>query len=58
LAVTLEKLGREDEARVAFHKVDLLSNAAADLSGTPGESTEGQEPKTGPMPKQTAPATA
>jgi tetratricopeptide (TPR) repeat protein len=57
LGVTLEKLGRSDEARVAFHKVDLLSNAAANLSGSlVGDSGE---PKTGPIPnKQTPPSAA
>lgn len=59
LGVTMQKLGREDEARVAFHKVDLLSNAAADLAGPAGGASELQEAKTGPMSmKQTTPATA
>jgi tetratricopeptide (TPR) repeat protein len=59
LGVTLEKLGREDEAHVAFHKVDLLSNAAADLSGTPVETSDPQVPKSGPISmKGTIPATA
>ncbi len=49
LGVTLEKLGRDDEARIAFHKVDLLSNAAADLSGMPNDATGGDGPKTGPI---------
>jgi len=58
LGVTLEKLGREDEARVAFHKVDLLSNAATESSGVPGEISSAIEPKTGPIPtKQSPPAT-
>ena len=58
LGVTLEKLGREDEARVAFHKVDLLSNDAAALSGVPGGISSAHEPKTGPIPmKQATPAT-
>ena len=47
LGVTLEKLGREDEARAAFQKVDMLSNAAADLSGTEISDTQGL--KTGPI---------
>ena len=57
LGVTLEKLGRGDEARVAFHKVDLLSNAAADISSLPIEPTGNSGPKTGPMPdrQQTTP---
>ncbi len=50
LGVTLQKLGREDEAHVAFHKVDLLSNAAADLSGGVADSPSIHEPKTGPIP--------
>jgi tetratricopeptide (TPR) repeat protein len=59
LGVTLEKLGREDESRVAFHKVDLLSQAAADFSGKTGSIANAYEPKTGPIPtKQTTPATA
>ncbi|HEV3271963.1 MAG TPA: tetratricopeptide repeat protein [Candidatus Methylacidiphilales bacterium] len=55
LGVTLEKLGREDEARVAFHKVDLLSNAAADLSGAMGEISGHPGPKTGPIPTKQTP---
>jgi tetratricopeptide (TPR) repeat protein len=58
LGMTLDKLGREDEARVAFHKVDLLTNAVADLSVAPAGNSEGQAPKTGPMPAQVASATA
>jgi len=55
LGVTLEKLKRDDEARVAFHKVDLLSNAAADLHGPIGDIADSGEPKTGPIPtKETA----
>jgi Flp pilus assembly protein TadD len=54
LGVTLDKLGRADEARVAFHKVDLLSNAAADLSGLPIEISGAHEPKTGPIPTRKA----
>jgi tetratricopeptide (TPR) repeat protein len=54
LGVTLEKLGRSDEARVAFHKVDLLSNAAADLPASPGEIAGDHEPKTGPIPTRLA----
>ena len=55
LGVTLKKLGREDEAHVAFHKVDLLTNAAADLSGMDLDPFSAQEPKTGPIPaKETA----
>jgi len=54
LGVTLEKLGRDDEARVAFNKVDALSQAAADPSGA----GVALEPKTGPIPtKQTTPVT-
>jgi tetratricopeptide (TPR) repeat protein len=56
LGVTLEKLGREDEAHVAFHKVDLLSNAAADLttSASLAEISGAHGPQTGPIPtKQT-----
>ncbi len=49
LGVTLKKLGREDEATVAFHKVDLLSNAAADIA-VPVEAALLHEPKTGPIP--------
>jgi len=50
LGVTLEKLGRGDEAQVAFHKVDLLSQAAAEFSGTDTASLLGAiEPKTGPI---------
>jgi len=57
LGVTLEKLGREDEARVAFHKVDLLSNAATDIANLTIDIAGGHEPKTGPIPmKQSAPA--
>ena len=56
LGVTLEKLGREDEARAAFQKVDLLSHAAAGPSNAPGEISDAQALKTGPMPKQTPPA--
>jgi tetratricopeptide (TPR) repeat protein len=59
LGVTLEKLGRTDESRVAFHKVDLLSNAAADISGVPFEHTTERAPKTGPISKkQVSPATS
>ncbi len=61
LAVTLNKLGREDEARAAYHKVDLLSNAAADVSAIAGGSSDIREPKTGPIPQPTkrpAPASA
>jgi tetratricopeptide (TPR) repeat protein len=50
LGVTLEKLGRGDEACMAFHKVDLLTNAAA--ATTTGVSIEDfgvHEPKTGPI---------
>jgi tetratricopeptide (TPR) repeat protein len=54
LGVTLKKLGREDEATVAFHKVDLLSNAAADLSDIVTDSAAQHEPKTGPMPTKEA----
>jgi tetratricopeptide (TPR) repeat protein len=50
LGVTLEKLGRDDEAHVAFHKVDLLSHAAADLPGLPAELSGAVGPKTGPIP--------
>jgi protein O-GlcNAc transferase len=50
LAVTLEKLGRDDEARVAYHKVDLLSNAAGDSPSLPEETLHQIEPKTGPIP--------
>jgi tetratricopeptide (TPR) repeat protein len=60
LGVTLEKLGRDDEARVAFHKVDLLSNAAADLttSASLADISGSHEPKTGPIStKETTPAT-
>jgi hypothetical protein len=57
LAVTLEKLGRTDEARVAFHKVDLLSNAAADLTDFPIEISGAHGLKTGPISiKETSPA--
>jgi len=55
LGVTLEKLKRDDEARVAFHKVDLLSNAAADLHGPIGEIPDSGEPKTGPIPTKETP---
>jgi tetratricopeptide (TPR) repeat protein len=59
LGVTLGKLGLEDEARAAFHKVDLLSHAAAELSVVPGEMSGDHGPKTGPIPtKQTTPPTA
>jgi tetratricopeptide (TPR) repeat protein len=54
LGVTLKKLGREEEAHVAFHKVDLLSNAAADLPAIVPDSATPHEPKTGPMPKKEA----
>ena len=58
LGVTLKALGRDDEAHVAFHKVDLLSNAAADMNDIVPDSTT-QEPKTGPMPAlETPPASA
>ena len=50
LGVTLQKLGRDDEAHVAFHKVDLLSNAAADLAGIGADPHAVHEPKTGPIP--------
>jgi tetratricopeptide (TPR) repeat protein len=53
LAITLGKLGREDEARVAFHKVDLLSNAAADVLANVEGSSDVGEPKTGPIPTPT-----
>ena len=57
LGVTLEKLDRADEARVAFHKVDLLSNAAADISSVSMDISGGHEPKTGPIPtRQATPA--
>jgi tetratricopeptide (TPR) repeat protein len=50
LGVTLEKLGRKDEAYVAFHKVDLLTQAAADFSSSNAETlTSAVEPKTGPI---------
>jgi protein O-GlcNAc transferase len=59
LGVTLEKLGRADEARVAFHKVDLLSDAAADLTDFPIEISSAHGLKTGPIPmKETFPAKA
>ena len=55
LAVTLEKLGRQDEARVAYQKVDALSNAATDSSGSPIDFSDSQGLKTGPIStKQTA----
>jgi hypothetical protein len=58
LGVTLEKLGRADEARVAFHKVDLLSNAAADLAVPLVDTAhEMGEPKTGPIPTRQTPTT-
>jgi tetratricopeptide (TPR) repeat protein len=49
LAVTLQTLGKEDEASLAFHKVDLLTTAAA---ATPAGSSDGSNfdiPKTGPI---------
>jgi tetratricopeptide (TPR) repeat protein len=59
LGVTLQKLGREDEARAAFQKVDLLSHAAAKPANVPGDVSNAQELKTGPIPKkQTPPAPA
>ena len=55
LGVTLEKLGRNDEARVAFNKVDQLTNAATDIPSIPVGASAAHEPKTGPIPtKQTA----
>jgi tetratricopeptide (TPR) repeat protein len=54
LGVTLEKLDRKDEAHVAFHKVDLLTQAAADFSSSStGSLTSSVEPKTGPIPVKT-----
>lgn len=50
LGVTLKTLGRDDEAHVAFHKVDLLSNAAADMAEISADSLAASEPKTGPIP--------
>ena len=59
LGVALEKLGRDDEARVAFQKVDVLSHAATDIPGGPLEIENSQEPKTGPIPtKQTSSTTS
>ncbi|MCE0523959.1 MAG: tetratricopeptide repeat protein [Methylacidiphilales bacterium] len=58
LGVTLEKLGRADEARIAFHKVDLLTNAATDLSSPPGEISIPAGPETGPIPTKQTPPTA
>jgi Flp pilus assembly protein TadD len=56
LGVTLEKLGRDDEARVAFQKVDLLEHAAAESSTASDEIAAGSEPITGPIPtKQNLP---
>jgi tetratricopeptide (TPR) repeat protein len=49
LGVTLEKLNREDEAKVAFGKVDQLTNAAANLSSPPIAPPEFTV-KTGPIP--------
>jgi tetratricopeptide (TPR) repeat protein len=56
LGVTLEKLDRTDEARVAFHKADLLSNAATDISIPPVELPGSVGPKTGPIATRTMPA--
>jgi tetratricopeptide (TPR) repeat protein len=56
LGVTLEKLNRGDEAKIAFGKVDQLTQAAANLSGTQ-TLIEPNEIKTGPIPaKQSAPS--
>jgi tetratricopeptide (TPR) repeat protein len=52
LGVTLEKLKRDDEARIAFNKVDQLTNAAANISSTQAFSPE-PGVKTGPIPTKT-----
>jgi tetratricopeptide (TPR) repeat protein len=59
LGITLKKLGREDEAHVAFHTVDLLSNAAADIADVVADAPNKHEPKTGPISiKETSPSAA
>jgi Flp pilus assembly protein TadD len=49
LGVTLEKLKREDEAKIAFTKVDQLTNAAASISTTQAVVTDPPGTKTGPI---------
>jgi Flp pilus assembly protein TadD len=56
LGVTLDKLGRNDEARVAYNKVDQLSNAATDIPSMPVDLPPLAEPKTGPIPTRSMPA--
>jgi len=56
LGVTLDKLGRNDEARVAYNKVDQLSNAATDIPSMPVDLPPSAEPKTGPIPTRSMPA--
>jgi tetratricopeptide (TPR) repeat protein len=58
LGVTLKKLGRDDEAHMAFHKVDLLTNAAAASSNGPAEGGSVHEPKTGPISSKAKPEAA
>ena len=54
LGVTLEKMGRTDESKIAFAKVDQLTNAAANISSTQVFPSDVPGVKTGPIPtKQT-----
>jgi tetratricopeptide (TPR) repeat protein len=57
LGITLEKLGRDGEAKIVFGKVDELTQAAANLS-VPSEAAELDAAiRTGPIPaKRTTPA--
>ena len=57
LGVTLKTLGKDDEAHMAFHKVDLLTNAAAATNDMPAGSGV-HEPKTGPISAKVKPAEA
>jgi len=53
LGVTLEKLKRDDEAKIAFNKVDQLTNAAANISSTQSFPSE-VGVQTGPIPTRQA----
>jgi tetratricopeptide (TPR) repeat protein len=53
LGVTLEKLKREDEAKIAFAKVDQLTNAAASVSTTQTFAADAPGTKTGPIATKT-----
>ena len=52
LGVTLQKLKRDDEAKIAFAKVDQLTNAAANISSTQSFPEPGVQ--TGPIPTRQA----